>query len=43
MRADGTRPSLLVRNNVVDPVQPQAAGWTSQLTAACDELPGRSP
>jgi hypothetical protein len=38
VRADGTRPSLLVRNNVVDPVQPQAVGWTGQLTAACDEL-----
>jgi hypothetical protein len=28
VRADGTRPSLLVRNGVVDPVQPLAAGWT---------------
>ena len=38
VRADGTRPSLLVRNGVVDPVQPLAAGWTGQLTAAGDEL-----
>ena len=37
VRADGTRPSLLVRNGVVDPVQ-LAAGWTGQLTAAGDEL-----
>jgi hypothetical protein len=38
VRADGTRPSLLVRNGVVDPVQPLAAGWTGQLTAAGDAL-----
>lgn len=38
VRADGTRPSLLVRNGVVDPVQPLAAGWTGQLAAAGDEL-----
>jgi hypothetical protein len=38
VRADGTRPSLLVRSGVVDPVQPLAAGWTGQLTAAGDEL-----
>jgi hypothetical protein len=38
VRADGTRPSLLVRNGVVDPVQPLAAGWTRQLTAAGSEL-----
>ena len=38
VRADGTRPSLLVRNGVVDPVQPLAADWTGQLTAAGDEL-----
>jgi Trypsin-like peptidase domain len=38
VRADGTRPSLLVRNGVVDPVQPLAAGWTRQLTAAGGEL-----
>ena len=38
MRADGTRPSLLVRNGIVDPVQPLAAGWTGQLTAAGDQL-----
>ena len=38
VRADGTRPSLLVRNGVVNPVQPLAAGWTGQLTAAGDEL-----
>ena len=38
VRADGTRPSLLVRNGVVDPVQPLAASWTGQLTAAGDEL-----
>jgi hypothetical protein len=38
VRADGTRPSLLVRNGVVDPRQPLAAGWTEQLTAAGEEL-----
>jgi hypothetical protein len=38
VRADGTRPSLLVRNGVVDPDQPLAAGWTGQLTSAGDEL-----
>ena len=38
VRADGTRPSLLVRNGVVDPVQPLAAGWTGQLAAAGDRL-----
>jgi hypothetical protein len=38
VRADGTRPSLLVRSGVVDPVQPLAAGWTGQLTAAGEEL-----
>jgi hypothetical protein len=38
VRADSTRPSLLVRNGVVDPVQPLAAGWTGQLTAAGEEL-----
>jgi hypothetical protein len=38
VRADGTRPSLLVRNGVVDPVQPLAASWIGQLTAAGDEL-----
>jgi hypothetical protein len=38
VRADGTRPSLLVRNGIVDPAQPLAAGWTAQLTAAGDEL-----
>lgn len=34
VRADGTRPSLLVRNGVVDPAQPLAAGWSGQLIAA---------
>jgi len=38
VRADGTRPSLLVRSGVVDPVQPLAAGWTGQLAAAGDRL-----
>ena len=38
VRADGTRPSLLVRSGVVDPVQPLAAGWTGQLIAAGDRL-----
>ena len=38
VRADGTRPSLLVRNGVVDPAQPLAAGWTGQLAAAGDAL-----
>jgi hypothetical protein len=40
VRADGTRPSLLVRSGVVDPAQPLAAGWVGQLTAAGDELTG---
>lgn len=38
VRADGTRPSLLVRGGAVDPVQRLAASWTRQLTAAGDEL-----
>jgi len=38
VRADGTRPSLLVRNGVVDPLQPLAAGWSGQLAAAGHEL-----
>ena len=38
VRADGTRPSLLVRNGTVDPRQPLAGAWTGQLTAAGDEL-----
>ena len=38
VRADGTRPSLLVRNGTVDPRQPLAGAWTEQLTAAGDEL-----
>ena len=38
VRADGTRPSLLVRGGVIDPVQPLAAGWIGHLTAAGDEL-----
>ena len=38
VRADGTRPSLLVRNGTVDPVEPLAAGWTGQLAAAGDDL-----
>ena len=38
VRADGTRPSLVVRSGVVDPVQPLAAGWTGQLAAAGDRL-----
>jgi hypothetical protein len=38
VRADGTRPSLLVRGGVVDPAQPLAAGWTGQLSAAGDGL-----
>jgi hypothetical protein len=38
VRADGTRPSLLVRSGAVDPVQRLAASWTRQLTAAGDEL-----
>jgi trypsin-like peptidase len=38
VRADGTRPSLLVRNATVDPRQPLAGAWTEQLTAAGDQL-----
>jgi len=38
VRADGTRPSLLVRNATVDPRQPLAGAWTGQLTAAGDQL-----
>jgi hypothetical protein len=38
VRADGTRPSLLVRNCAVDPAQPLAAGWSGQLAAAGDAL-----
>jgi Trypsin-like peptidase domain len=38
VRADGTRPSLLVRNGAVDPRQPMAADWTGQLTTAGDRL-----
>ncbi|MDH2414455.1 trypsin-like peptidase domain-containing protein [Nocardioides sp. CER19] len=38
VRADGTRPSLLVRNGVVDPAQPLAAGWAGQLASAGDRL-----
>jgi hypothetical protein len=38
VRADCSRPSLLVRNGVVDPVEPLTAGWSGQLTVAGDAL-----
>ena len=38
VRVDGTRPSLLVRNGVVDPGHPLAAAWAGQLTAAGEQL-----
>jgi hypothetical protein len=41
IRTDGTRPSLLVRGDAVDPQHPLAGDWSGTLAATRDALRGR--